>query len=96
MTKTLLTAGEAAKLKGVSRSAIYAAIAQGRLPHTRILGRLGLEKADVLSWAPMKYRDRPGVGGGRPSGIPMSTEAKKRISNAQKRRWAQRKSGQEE
>ncbi len=85
LTQTkLLTAAEAAKLKGVSRAAIYAAIAPGRLPHERILGRLALREADVLAWTPMPHA-------GRRKGTPMSQEAKARISAGQKRRWQRRK-----
>ena len=84
MGKKLLTPAEAAQLKGVSRSTIYSAIAEGRLKHTRVLGRLALQEVDVKAWTPIRY-------GGRPSGIPMSQEARDRISEAQKRRWKRRK-----
>lgn len=85
MTQKLLTAAEAAQLKGVSRAAIYSAIAEGRLPHQRVLGRLAVREADVLAWMPQPYS-------GRRKGTPMSPEAKARISEGQKRRWAKRKS----
>lgn len=89
----LLTVGEAAKLRGVSRSTVYTAVAGGRLPHVRVLQRIGLRKADVLAWEPITYAGRLGVKGrgGRPPGTPMSQEAKARISATQKARWARRK-----
>jgi len=85
MQHKLLTVSQAAKLKGVSRTAVYAAIERGRLPHRRILGHVGLREADVLAWEPL------GVKTGRPKGIPMSEAAKVRLSESQKRRWQQRK-----
>jgi excisionase family DNA binding protein len=91
MEKQLLTPLEAAILKGVSRAAIYTAIKEGRLPHTRILGRIALKKSDVAAWTPMSYKGRPGVNARRPKGLAMSEEAKARISESQKRRWEQRK-----
>lgn len=84
MNKNLLTPDEAAKLKGVSRTTIYSAMAQGRLKHTRILGRLAIEKSDLLMWIPIPYS-------GRRKGTPMSEAAKARLSVSQKRQWAQRK-----
>ena len=94
MTDKLLTVDEAARLKGVTVAAIYAAVKELRLPHTRVLGRIGLKHADVLQWTPRGYRGRPGAKSGRPKGIPVTNEVKTRISIAQKRRWAERKSGQ--
>ena len=85
MKHKLLTVAEAARLKGVSRAAIYGAIARGRLPHRRILGHIGLREADILAWVPL------GVKSGRPKGTSMSAEAKARISAGQKRRWARQK-----
>ena len=79
-----LTPAEAAKLKGVSRAAIYAAIADGRLAHIRVLGRLALRTADVLAWTPTPHS-------GRPKGIPVSPETRARMSAAHKRSWERRK-----
>ncbi len=84
MKDTVLTADEVAALKGVTRSAVYAAIADGRLPHVRILGRLAIREGDARSWNPIRSP-------GRPKGIPMSLDAKKRISVTQKQRWKGRK-----
>lgn len=83
-SEKFLTPGEAAKLKGVSRTTIYSAIATGRLPHVRLLGRLALREADVVAWTPFQSI-------GRPPGIPISEETKARMSAAHKRRWEQRK-----
>lgn len=90
MQESLLTVREAASSKGVTRTAIYAAIAEGRLPHTKVLGRIGIREADLSAWTPMRYGGRPGTKGrgGRPVGHPMSAEAKARLSASQKARWA--------
>ncbi len=84
MTDTIMTADEVARLKGVTRSAVYAAIAERRLPHVRILGRLAVRESDARSWQPVRSP-------GRPEGIPMSADARKRISSSQRRRWRERK-----
>lgn len=81
MKSKLLTVVEAAQLKGVQRATLYAAIAQGRLKHRRVLGKLALREADVLAWTPRPHA-------GRKKGKPMSEEAKARISASQKKRWA--------
>ena len=91
----LLTPDEAARLKGVTRAAIYAAVADGRLPHTKILSRIALHRADVLAWTPVQYRGRPGRKGGRPPGSSTSEETRSRLSQAMKQSWAQRKQTQE-
>jgi len=91
MSNQLLTADEAAKLKGVTAAAIYAAVKENRLPHKRILRRIGLLESDVLRWTPRNYAGRPGAKSGRPQGIAMSEEVRTRISEAQKRRWAERR-----
>ncbi len=77
MDKDLLTPDDAAKLKGVSRTAIYAAIAEKRLKHIRVLGHLAVRKADLLSWTPARYA-------GRPKGIPMTDEGKARVNSGEK------------
>jgi len=84
MDEKLLTAAQAAQLRGVTRSAVYKAIAQGRLPHQQVLGHMALREADVLAWTPHS-------GAGWRKGTPMATEAKARISAGQKRRWEQRR-----
>ena len=92
----LLTPDEAARLKGVTRGAIYAAVAEGRLPHIKILSRIALRHADVLAWTPVHYRGRLGRKGGRPEGLPTSEETRARLSQAMKQSWARRKQTKEE
>ncbi len=89
----LLSASQAAQLKGVSRTAIYRAIKRGDLPAVQVIGHVALREADVLAWTPVRYGNRPGAPGrgGRPPGTPLSAETKARIGAAQRRRWAQRK-----
>jgi excisionase family DNA binding protein len=88
MIEDLITVSEAARLKKVSRSAIYTALAEGRLPGTRVLGRLALKKRDVHSWHPEPHK-------GRPQGTSMSDVSKRRISQGQRRRWLLRQRGVE-
>lgn len=80
----VLTPAEAAQAKGVTRSAVYKAIAQKRLPHHKILGRVALYTRDVEAWTPARYA-------GRPAGTPMSLQAKTNIAAGQKRQWAEKK-----
>lgn len=80
----LITIAEAARCKNVSRSAVYKAIAQGRLPAQSVLGHWALQTKDVEAWRPKERR-------GRRRGTPMSEEAKVRIAEGQKKRWAKRK-----
>ena len=82
--ENLITVAEAAQLKGVSRSAIYKAISQGRLNARRVLGKVALDRNEVVAWIPLEFK-------GRNKGTPMSEEIKTKISESQKRRWARRK-----
>lgn len=93
MDEKLLTPIEAAGLKGVSRSAVYGAVTDGRLAHVRILGRIGIRLDDVTAWEPVQYAERPGVKGkgGRPAGKPQSDETRLRLSEAAKTKWEQRR-----
>lgn len=93
---SLLNVQQAAQLKGVSSSAVYAAVADGRLPHVRLLGRIGIKRDDLAAWVPRAYADRPGTParGGRPLGLPINEETRSRMSQAQRLRWAERKQGQ--
>lgn len=84
LSPELLTPEQAAGLKGVSRAAIYRAMAEGRLPHCRVLGRLGIREVDLLKWTP-----KPSAG--RRAGTSLSQKTKERIGLAQRTRWAQRK-----
>jgi excisionase family DNA binding protein len=92
-TEKLLSATQAANLKGVSRAAIYRAIGRGALPAVEVIGHVGLREADVLAWQPVAYKGRPGAKGrgGRRKGKPLSAEEKARISEGQKRRWEKRR-----
>ena len=73
-----LTLPEAAKMKKVSRQAVYDAIKAGKLPYHSTLGRRVIRKSDLRSWR---------IVGRRASG-PLSAAHKAKISQAQKRRWA--------
>jgi excisionase family DNA binding protein len=84
MKSKLITVTEAAQLKGVTRSAIYAAIREGRLPHRQVLGRFAVREVDVVAWIPTPRA-------GRRKGTKLSEEAKARISQAQKNRWLKQK-----
>jgi excisionase family DNA binding protein len=84
MNIKLLTVAEAAKKKGVSRSAIYKAIDQGRIKAQITLGRLALSEDDVRQW-------QPHIVAGWPKGKKVSAETKAKISASQKCRWAKRK-----
>ena len=81
MSDTYITPDQAAKLKCVSRFAIYLAIQEGRLPSTRILKRLALKKSDVMAWTPKPHS-------GRPKGFTISQQTRQRMSQAQRRRWS--------
>jgi len=50
-----LTPKQAAERKGVSLTAIYSAIARGKLPSVRVLDRIALRVADVDSYEPGSY-----------------------------------------
>lgn len=87
MENKLLTVTEVAELKGVSRSAIYKAIEQGRLKSQRTLGRVTLSSDEVARWQPSSST-------GWPKGRRVSEDAKAKISESQKRRWAAKKEGE--
>lgn len=95
MSNQLITPEEAARMKSVSAAAIYAAVRENRLPHTRVLRRIGLRKTDVMRWEPRSYGNRIGARSGRAKGTAMKAETKARISESQKRRWAERKAPSE-
>ena len=80
MTIKLITVAEAAQLKGVSRATIYNAIADGRLKSQNVLGHIALSPRDVERWHPQTKK-------GWPAGKRVSEEAKKKISDSQKKRW---------
>lgn len=78
LNEEFLTLNEAAQIKKVSRQAVNDAIKAGKLPCHYILGRQVIRKADLRSWR---------IVGRRASG-PLSATHKAKISQAQKRRWA--------
>lgn len=84
MELELISVTEAAACKGVSRSAVYKAIADGRLKSQRVLGRLALRESDVEKW-------RPAPSPGRRSGSKLSEETKARIAEAQRQRWTKKR-----
>ena len=84
MKHEYVTVAKAAEIKGVSRTSIYKAISRGVFRVEQVLGRTALRRKDVELW-------QPGQLVGRRKGTPMSNEAKRRISEGQKRRWAKRK-----
>jgi excisionase family DNA binding protein len=92
-SEMLLTVPQAAVRKGVSRTALYNAVTQGRLPHVRVLDKIGLRAADVDAWQPIAYRERAGAKprGGRPKGFRLSEESRAKVAAAQRQRWAKRK-----
>lgn len=84
-TSNLLTVAQAAKLKNVTISAIYQAVQSGRLPHRRELGHIGIEREALQAWTIVGHK------AGRPKGIAVSEDVKRRISEKQKQNWAQGK-----
>lgn len=50
---------EVAKLKRVSRRAVYAAIHTGKLPARRVVGRWVVKRADLDQWQPVGGPGRP-------------------------------------
>jgi hypothetical protein len=81
MLPKLLTAADVARMKGVSRTLVYNAMNKGKLAYIEILGRRAIKESDARKWKP------PGRITGRPKGIPMSEEAKARISEGLRKRW---------
>jgi excisionase family DNA binding protein len=88
MKQERLTVSQAAKLRGVSRTAIYSAIARQSLSAHLDLGRWVVMKKDLLAWDAAKNR-------GRKKGRAISVEHRANISAAQKARWAKRKQNEE-
>lgn len=83
--KRVFTINEAAHFKGVSRTAIYAAISRKKLPRRYAKGNMVVHEADLLAWGAAKAK------GGRPKGRGMSEASKQLLSQSQKARWASRK-----
>lgn len=82
MKQRLFTIAQAAKHKGVSRTAIYNAIKEKRLKAVEVLGKPAIRESDLMMW-----EARPGP----QKGIKRSQEVKARMSKSQKARWAKRK-----
>jgi excisionase family DNA binding protein len=57
----LLSVPEVAALRGVTRPAVHAAVAEGRLPALRVGRFWVIREADALAWFPRSYR-RSAVG----------------------------------
>ena len=91
MNPEMLTVQQSADLKGVTRSAVYLAIKENRLPHVRVLGKIGLHRTDVEAWVPISYRGRPGANARRAKGSQMSEAARGKVSTSQKKRWELRR-----
>ena len=89
MAEELLTVSEVARRKGVSRSAVYKAIAQGRLASRCVLDKCAIPVSEAEKWTPQRA-------GGRRVGSAMSAEGKARISAGQKQRWATRNAARTE
>jgi len=56
-----LSVSQAAKRKGVTRSAIYQAVNSGKLPHTLIADKIALKAKDVDAYTPIPLDQRKGV-----------------------------------
>lgn len=93
MEEKLLTVTEAARARGVSSTAIYSAITQGRLPARRMLNRWAINEKDLTRYQPTQRGNRlgPKGRGGRPKGTPLSAEHKERIAASQAARWQLKK-----
>lgn len=84
MAEKLLTISAVARIKGVSRTTVYNAIASGRLTNLNSEGPPVLREIEVNAWVPERA-------GGARNVSPMSKAAKERLSESQKRRWEKRK-----
>jgi excisionase family DNA binding protein len=67
MKESYLSVTQAATRKGVSRTAIYLALKDGRLASVEIAGRNVLRETEVDAWTPMTAQRRRGV---RIGGLP--------------------------
>ena len=63
--ESLLTPQQVADRKGVSRAAVHAAIAEGRLPCRKVLNRRAVHIEDADNWHPVKEAVERGRLGGR-------------------------------
>lgn len=84
---------QAAARKNITRSAMYHAIHAGRIRHTVITDNIVLRPKDVDAYVALPPGKRMGNKvGGRRHGVSMTETAKARLSETQRRRWAERKS----
>jgi excisionase family DNA binding protein len=88
MKQKRLTISQAAQLRGVSRSALYAAIERKTLRAHWDLGRLVVTEKDLTEWVANKGK------GGRKKGQTLSAEHRANLSAARKADWARRKRSQ--
>lgn len=79
-TDTLLTVSQAARLKGVTRTTIYNAIASKRLRTVQALGRTAIQESDL------KASDIGQGKSGRPAGKPLSAAHRVALKAAHKKR----------
>jgi excisionase family DNA binding protein len=66
----MVTAAEAAKLKGIHIKSLYLAIQTGRLPATKYYGRVLIKRSDLDAWQPIGHRpkNKPAAESERESG----------------------------
>ena len=84
MNDDYLSVPQVAQLKGVSRSAVYKAVQEARLPSVRLVGRPAIKRSDAVAWV-------PGTRTGRRQGRPVTEETKAKIAASQRNRWQKRK-----
>lgn len=77
---TLLTVSQAARVKGVTRTTIYNAIAAKRLRTTQVLGRIAIKESDL------KASDVGEGKSGRPPGKPLSAQHRAALKAAYRKR----------
>ena len=58
MSDKWISITEAARLKGVGRASIYAAITDGKIHATELAGRALVQRADVDAYVPRAYQGR--------------------------------------
>lgn len=83
-TAEYLSVSQAAARKGVTRSAIYQAIASGKLPHTVIADKIVLRLKDVDAYQPIPLDQRKGLRMGERRSRPQS-ETQRPVDRPRKR-----------
>lgn len=84
MNDDYLSVTEVAKLKDVSRNAVYKAVQEERLASRRLVGVVAVKREDAVAWVP-KART------GRQKEIATTEATKAKIAASQRKRWQQRK-----